>query len=217
MPDITIYLGNKNYSSWSLRAWLMLRRTGAAFDEMVIPIRRPDSRETILRYSPSGKVPALVHGDRTVWDSLAIGEYLAETFPEAALWPADAGARATARSVSAEMHSGFLDMRRAMPMNMRSSVPGREISDAMQGDINRIGAIWRDCRMRVADGGPYLFGAFPIADAMFAPVASRFRTYGVELDETPADYADTLLAMPDLQEWLAAVWDEPWVIDDFEF
>jgi glutathione S-transferase len=217
MPDITIYLGNKNYSSWSLRAWLMLRRTGAAFDEVVIPIRRPDSRETILRHSPSGKVPALRHGERTVWDSLAIGEYLAETFPEAGLWPADAGARAVARSVSAEMHSGFLDMRRAMPMNMRSSVPKREISDGVQGDINRISAIWRDCRTRFSDGGPYLFGAFTIADAMFAPVASRFRTYGVELDETPAGYADTLWAMPDLQEWVAAARDEPWVIDDFEF
>jgi glutathione S-transferase len=217
MADITIYLGNKNYSSWSLRAWLMLRRTGAPFDEMVIPIRRPDSRETILRYSPSGKVPVLHHGDRIVWDSLAIGEYLAETFPEARLWPADAGARAVARSVSAEMHSGFLDMRRAMPMNMRSSFPGREITQAMQADINRIAAIWLECRMQYRAEGPYLFGAFTIADAMFAPVVSRFRTYGVELDETPASYAQSLWSLPDLQEWLAAAQDEPWIIPEFEF
>ncbi|MGB8275652.1 MAG: glutathione S-transferase family protein [Alphaproteobacteria bacterium] len=216
MADITLYLANKNYSSWSLRAWLMLRQTGEKFDEVVIPLREPATHEAILRYSPSGRLPALHHGEQQVWDSLAIGEYLAETFPAAALWPEDQGRRALARSISAEMHSGFLEMRRTMPMNMRSSCPGRVVTDPVQADINRITAIWRDCRTRFGADGPYLFGPFTIADAMYAPVVSRFRTYGVALEAAPREYADTIWAFPNLQEWFEAARNEPWIVPDFE-
>ncbi len=217
MADITLYLGNKNYSSWSLRAWLVLKRTGAEFEEAMIPIRQPDSREQILRYSPSGKVPALHHKGTVVWDSLAIAEFLAETYPKAKLWPKDTHIRAAARAVCCEMHSGFLDLRRSMPMNMRSHFPGREITPETQGDINRITAIWRDCRNKYGGGGDFLFGEFTIADAMFAPVASRFRTYGIELEGTPRAYADAILDLPEIKAWAEAAGNEPWVVPDFEF
>lgn len=219
MAEITIYLGNKNYSSWSLRAWLALKRTGQPFEEVVIPLREPDTHETILRYSPSGLVPALKYGEITVWDSLAIMEYLAESFPEAALWPSEAERRAAARAISAEMHSGFEALRRNMPMNIRSSFPGRGMTPEAQADINRITAIWRDCRRRsgAGAGGGFLFGAFTIADAMFAPVVSRLRTYGVELDEVSRDYVAAVWECPEMQEWAAAAGDEPWIIPEFEF
>ena len=217
MADITLYLGNKNYSSWSLRAWLVLKRTGAAFDETVIPLRQADTREQILRHSPSGKVPVLDFKGTAVWDSLAIAEFLAEAYPKANLWPKDREARARARAVSAEMHSGFPDLRRSMPMNMRSSFPGREITPETQADINRITAIWRDCRSKAGQSGDFLFGEFTIADAMFAPVASRFKTYGIALEKTPGAYAETLLNLPDMKEWSEAAHQEPWVIPDFEF
>lgn len=217
MAGITIYLGNKNYSSWSLRAWLVLKRTGAEFAEEVIPLRQPDTRERIMRHSPSGKVPALDHQGTAVWDSLAIAEFLAETYPKAQLWPEDPGQRAAARSISNEMHSGFMDLRRSMPMNMRSSFPGREISPETQNDINRVSAIWRACRLQHGAGGDFLFGEFTIADAMFAPVASRFKTYGIELEETPRAYADALLNLPEIKAWAEAAHNEPWVIPDFEF
>ena len=216
MADITLYLANKNYSSWSLRAWLVMKRTGADFAEEVIPIRQAESRQTILRHSPSGKLPALDHQGMLVWDSLAIAEFLAETYPNAQLWPKDAAARAAARAVSAEMHSGFLDLRRTMPMNVRSHFPGREITPETQADINRISAIWRECRKQHG-GGDFLFGAFSIADAFFAPVASRFKTYGIELEESARAYADTLLNLPEMQDWAEAAGNERWIIDDFEF
>ena len=157
MAEFTIYIGNKNYSSWSLRAWLMLKQTGAAFDEELIPIAQPTSRAEILRYSPSGKVPTLVHGDVTVWESLAIGEYLAEIFPAAKLWPESPSVRAVARAVSHEMHAGFMAMRRHFPMNMRS-VFDRDIIPEIQGDLDRITALWRDCRQHYGAGGDFLFG-----------------------------------------------------------
>lgn len=216
MVEISIYLGNKNYSSWSLRAWLALRRTGQEFAEEVIPLREKDSYEHILRYSPSGKVPVLHHKGVVVWDSLAIGEFLAETYPKARLWPRDAAQRAHARAISAEMHSGFPDLRRTMPMNMRSSFPGHEITPETQADINRVTAIWRDCRLRFGGNGDYLFGAFTIADAMFAPVVSRFKTYGISLDDTVRVYAETIWNMPDLQQWYEAARNEPWIIPVFE-
>src|SRR5690348_4595352 len=170
MADLTIYLGNKNYSSWSLRAWLALKRTTVEFDEVVIPLYQPGSRETILKYSPSGRVPALRHGNTTVWESLAICEYLAESFPTFELWPKDPGARALARAVSAEIHAGFQALRGHLPMNLRSSFPGREITPEAQSEINRVMAIWRDCRSRYGEKqGEFLFGNFTIADAMYAP------------------------------------------------
>jgi glutathione S-transferase len=217
MADITIYLGNRNYSSWSLRPWLALKQTGAAFDEEVIPLSEPTTRSTILRYSPSGRVPALKHNDLTVWDSLAICEYLAETFPQAKLWPDDKAARAVARAVSGEMHSGFAALRDHLPMNMRSSFPNRGVTPEVQADINRITAIWRDCRKRFGADGPFLFGGFTIADAMYAPVVSRFRTYKVELEEEAQAYSDAVWALPALQEWLAAAKNEPMIIESAEF
>jgi glutathione S-transferase len=216
MADFTIYIGNKNYSSWSLRAWLMMKAAGVPFEEVLIPLYEPPSRAEILRHSPSGKVPALHHKGNVVWESLAIGEYLAETVPAARLWPQPSAARAVARAVSMEMHGGFGELRRHMPMNVRATV-SRAIIPEMQGDLDRIAALWRDCRRRFGAGGGYLFGPFTIADAMYAPVVSRFKTYKVGLDEEAQAYADTLWAHPALQEWAAAARNEPMVVDRFEF
>jgi glutathione S-transferase len=218
MTDLTIYLGNKNYASWSLRAWLALKRTGAAFDEVVIPLYQPGSRETVLKYSPSGRVPSLRHGDVTVWDSLAICEYLAETFPDAGLWPSDPQARAAARAVSAEMHAGLAAMRAHLPMNIRSSFPGRGMTPEVQADINRIMAIWRDCRARFGEGrGDFLFGQFTIADAIYAPVVTRFRTYKIDLEHEAEAYCATVLATPAMQEWISAARNEPMIVEAYEF
>lgn len=216
MPEFTIYIGNKNYSSWSLRAWLMLKQTRAAFREVVIPIGRPTTRAEILRHSPSGKVPALAHDAVTVWDSLAIGEYLAELFPEAKLWPEGQEARAHARAVSQEMHAGFLPLRQHFPMNMRS-VFERAIIPEIQGDIDRITALWHECRKQFGAGGPFLFGSFTIADAMYAPVVSRFRTFKVPLERETEAYAASVTAWPAYQEWLAAARNEPMIIEQWEF
>lgn len=212
MATFTLVLGNKNYSSWSLRPWLAMRQAGIAFDEVVIPLYRPESKTALLEHSPAGKVPVLVHDGRAIWDSLAIMEYLAETFPAAGLWPEDPTARALARCISAEMHAGFARLRASMPMDLREHLPGKGRSDAVEADIARITAIWRDCRARFGDGGPFLFGPFSIADAMYAPVATRFRTYGVGLDTTCQAYAEAVLALPAFLEWQAAALQEPWVI-----
>jgi glutathione S-transferase len=213
---LTLVVANKNYSSWSLRAWLALKHVGVPFEEVVVPLRTPETRAAIMRYSPSGKAPCLVDGDITVWESLAICEYLAERFPEAGLWPADTRARAVARAIANEMHGGFLALRRAMPMNIRASLPGYGMAEGVRDEINRIEAIWRETRDRFGAGGELLFGRFTIADAMFAPVACRFRTYGVALGETAEDYAKAALAWPAMQEWMAAAAAEPWMIPDFE-
>jgi glutathione S-transferase len=221
MAEFTIYLGNKNYSSWSLRGWLMLKQAGIPFDEIVIPLYEPQSRAEILRHTPSGKVPTLVHqrhsgGPVTVWESLAIGEYLAELFPQAGLWPKDPAARAHARAISNEMHAGFLPLRRHFPMNMRS-VFDRAIIPEAQGDIDRITSLWRDCRQHYATGGDFLFGPFTIADAMFAPVVSRFRTFKLALDGEAEAYARAMIAWPAYQEWLAGARNEPMIIEQWEF
>jgi len=217
MADFTIYIGNKNYSSWSLRAWLMVKASGVAFDEVLIPLYQPQSRAELLRHSPSGKVPALKHGEVVVWESLAIGEYLAECAPRAQLWPADPAARALARAVSTEMHAGFANLRRHLPMNMRSVFAGREIIPEIQADLDRVAAIWRDCRRRHGAGGTYLFGGFTIADAMYAPVVSRLKTYRITLDDEAQAYAESLWAYPALQDWVAAANNEPMVVQQFEF
>jgi glutathione S-transferase len=217
MAEFTIYLGNKNYSSWSLRPWLALKHTGAPFEEVVIPLGEPTTRATILSYSPSGRVPALKHGELTVWDSLAISEYLAERFPAAKLWPEDAAERAQARAISTEMHSGFAALRNHLPMNIRSSFPHRGVTPEVQADINRIAAIWIQCRTRHAAGGPFLFGGFTIADAMYAPVVTRFRTYRIALEEMAQAYADAVWALPAMQEWAAAAKNEPMIIEEAEF
>ena len=212
MDALTLVIGNKAYSSWSLRPWLALRHIGVPFTEILAPLGQPDSRANILRHSPSGRVPLLKHGERTVWDSLAICEYLAETYPEARLWPEEAYARAVARSVSAEMHSGFADLRTNMFMDLKRKRPGEGRSDACLADIARVTEIWRDARARFGTGGPYLFGRFSVADCMYAPVATRFETYGVELDPVCRAYADALLALPALREWSEAARAEPWTL-----
>ena len=218
MADLTLYVGNKNYSSWSLRAWLALKATGVEFVEEVVPIFQPGSREELLKYSPTGKVPVLHHGDIVVWDSLAICGHLAENFPEARLWPVEPAAKAAAWSISAEMHSGFMALRREFPMNIRSSFPGREPSAEAQTDINRVMAIWRQCRNRFGEGkGDFLFGPFTIADAMYAPVVTRFRTYKIDLEREAETYCDAIAALPSMQEWAVAAGNEPMVIDQFEF
>jgi len=217
MADFTIYLANKNYSSWSMRAWLMLKQAGAEFDEVVVPLRQAETRTEILRHSPSGRLPALRHGDFTVWESLAIGEYLAEVFTKARLWPATRKARAVARAVSAEMHGGFGHLRRHLPMNMRGSYPGRGMTEEAQADLNRIFALWRDAKKRFGAEGAFLFGEFGIPDAMYAPVISRLRTYGVPLDPDIADYCVAVETSPYFLEWQAAAKKEPMIIEEYEF
>jgi glutathione S-transferase len=216
MADLTLIVANRNYSSWSLRAHLMVKHVGVPFDEVVVPLGQTDTHLAIARWSPSGRVPVLRHGELTIWDSLAIGEYLAELHPEAGLWPADRAARAHARSVCAEMHSGFSALRTALPMNLRVERPGRELNTAVRADIERIRAIWRDCRARRGAGGKFLFGAFTMADAMYAPVVTRFRTYGVQLDGEEVAYAEAIWRLPALVAWVEAGRKEPWTIPAYD-
>ena len=218
MADITIVLGNKNYSSWSLRPWLALKQTGVAFDEVVIPLYRDGSKEKILRWSPAGKVPVLKHGETTVWESLAVCEYLADAFPAARLWPEDRSARAVARSLAAEMHGGFASLRQNLPMDLSRRHPGAERIEKAKADIDRVTTIWRDCRKRFGERGangkgPFLFGGFTNADAMYAPMITRFLTYGVPLDPACAAYADAVMDLPAMRDWAAAAAAEPWVIE----
>ncbi|NMF98352.1 glutathione S-transferase family protein [Aromatoleum toluolicum] len=201
-----LIIGNKNYSSWSLRAWLAARAAGQLFEEIRIPLFIEGSRERILQHSPSGKVPCLIDHGLTVWDSLAICEYLAEKSP--GLWPADPAARAFARAISAEMHSGFPDLRQNMTMSIRKDYAGKGHTPAVDANIARIEAIWNDCRARFGamanPAGPYLFGAFTIADAMYAPVCFRFKTYDVKPAGAAGEYLATMLAHPAMKEWEAA-------------
>ena len=216
MDSLTLVIANKNYSSWSLRPWLLLKQFGIAFDEVRIPLDQPDSAQRLRESSPSGRVPVLRDGSLTVWDSLAICEYLAEKFPQLSLWPASLEARATARSISAEMHSGFATLRENMTMNCRKHLPGKGRAPGVQQDIDRITEIWRDCRTRYGAGGDMLFGKFCIADAMFAPVTFRFVTYAVDTDPVSAAYIKAVQALGPMQDWLAAARAEPEVIAQFE-
>lgn len=214
MGAYTLVIGNKNYSSWSLRPWLAMKMAGQSFDEMVIPLGQQATTAEIARHSPAGKVPILHHGGTAVWESIAILECLAELVPEARLWPEDREARAVARAVSAEMHSGFAALRTHMPMNIRASKAGRGRTPEVDKDIRRIVALWEDCRARFGEGGPFLFGRFSNADAMYAPVVTRFKTYGVELQGAARAYADAILALPPMVEWYAAAKVEPWSIPE---
>jgi glutathione S-transferase len=211
MSELVLYVGNKNYSSWSLRPYLMLAATGAPFRDQVIQLSVPTSKAEILKVNPAGRVPVLHHGDVIVWDSLAIGEYLHELFPAANLWPADRVARARARSISAEMHSGFAALREAMPMDIRNRLPRRGRTPGALADTVRVLAIWRECLK--TSGGPFLFGHFTIADAMFAPVTTRFTTYGVDLDDVCQAYVDAVAALPAMKAWTEAGTAEPWTIE----
>jgi glutathione S-transferase len=213
---LTIYIGNKNYSSWSLRGWLALAQTGAPFEEVMIPLDRPDSAERIRAVTHAGRVPALRDGDFLVWDSLAICEYLAERYPEAKLWPADPRARAVARAVSAEMHSGFAALRTSMTCNIRRKPAPITVGDDVRADIARILEIWSQARARHAHEGDFLFGPFTIADAMFAPVVTRFRSYAVPLDGVAAAYAQAIWSHPPMKAWEAAALVEPLRIEKYE-
>jgi len=216
MPDYTLVIGNKNYSSWSLRPWLLMRNAQLPFEEVRIPLYTPESKQRIREYAPSGKVPCLLDGALAVWDSLAICEYLAECHPGLHLWPSSTEQRAHARSISAEMHSGFTNLRSRMSMNCRGRFPGHGRTVEVAGEIDRIQRIWGECRGRHAEAGPFLFGRFSIADAMFAPVVLRFRTYEVQLNPVCRTYADAILALPAMQQWLGEAVAETEVIAAFE-
>jgi glutathione S-transferase len=214
---LKLVIGNKNYSSWSMRPWLVLRANNIPFDEIFIPLYTGDTdKQRILDITRSGKVPVLVDGDITVWDSLAIIEYLAERFPQARLWPEDRASRAQARSVSAEMHSGFMALRNECGMNLHRPIKPVALSDDARANIARVQQIWSECRARYGESGPFLFGAFGGADAMFAPVVHRFRTYAIEVTPVVADYMNTMMAQPAFQEWTRAGLAETIVIERFE-
>ncbi|MGA3941364.1 glutathione S-transferase family protein [Ralstonia nicotianae] len=197
-----LVIGNKNYSSWSLRPWLLARQAGIPFEEIRLRLGSESFAAEVRRYSPAGRVPVLVDGDLTVWDSLAICETLAERFPRARLWPEDPKARAHARSICAEMHTGFTALRGRMPMNVTAVLPGMGWNVAVQRDVDRIAQIWTELRQKYAAEGPFLFGHFTVADAFYAPVVSRFATYGVRLPELAKAYADHILNLSAMQEWI---------------
>ena len=214
---LTLVIGNKNYSSWSMRPWMALKGTGISFDEIVIPLYTGDAdKQRILDVTRSGKVPALVDGDITVWDSLAIIEYAAERFPDARLWPQDVVARAHARSISAEMHSGFMALRNECGMNIHRPIRSKPLSDDARANITRIQQIWTECRARYGGQGPYLFGAFSGADAMYAPVVHRFRTYAIGVTPPVRDYMETMQANAAFREWSDAALAETLLIERFE-
>jgi glutathione S-transferase len=209
----TLYIGNRNYSSWSLRGWLLARHSGLQFDTCMIPLSTADSKTRILEVSPCGTLPCLHDGNSVIWDSLAIAEYLHEKFPGAGLWPEDPAQRAQARCISAEMHSGFAELRRAMPMDIRARKSGRRYPETVQDNVRRILSIWNACRRRDGNGGDFLFGQWSGADCMFAPVVMRFVTYGVPLDSAAQRYAASVCAHRDVSQWIADAQSESWVID----
>jgi glutathione S-transferase len=208
MDKPKLMIASKNYGSWSLRGWLLCKMAGLDFEEVVAPADDPSTRAELLLLSPSFLVPSLTNGSMRVWDTLAIAEYLNERFPDAKLWPQDTATRAWCRAVSGEMHSGFSNMRSALPMNIKGHYPGFKVWAGAQADIDRIVTIWRDCLN--ASKGPYLFGARPtVADAMYAPVCTRFLTYNVKLDPLCTAYCQTIMAMPHMGEWIEAAKSEP--------
>ncbi|MBD2292937.1 glutathione S-transferase family protein [Anabaena sphaerica FACHB-251] len=217
MTQLTLVIGNKNYSSWSLRPWLVMKQFGLEFEEIRIPLYTPESTSQLQLYSASGKVPVLLHDQVTVWDSLAICEYLAETFSHLPCWPENKLARALARSISAEMHSGFQNLRQNMPMNCRNKYPGKGLALGVQKDINRITDIWEECQQSFGVNGQFLFGDFTIADAMFAPVVMRFIAYDVALDAISRNYVKAIYELPAMQEWITSAKREMEVISKFEF
>jgi glutathione S-transferase len=209
---LRLIIGNKNYSSWSFRPWIAMTVAGIPFEETVISLDDPEFKPRLLAVSPAGKVPVLIDGDVHVWESLAILEYLAERFPQARLWPADAKARAHARAISSEMHAGFLPLRRACPMNFWRPVTMREYSAEVQANGARIDAMWSDCRARFGQDGPFLFGGFTAADAMYAPVVSRLHTYGLPVSSASRAYMDAVIALPAWRAWREAAVAEAWVL-----
>jgi glutathione S-transferase len=214
---LTLVIGNKNYSSWSMRPWLALRANDIPFEEIFIPLSSGDAdKRRILDFMPSGKVPVLVDGGITIWDSLAIIEYLAERFPEKRLWPEDPAQRAHARSISAEMHSAFAALRKECGMNLHRPVGAIGLSADASADAARVQEIWAECSERYGGSGGFLFGAFGAADAMFAPVVHRFRTYAIAVTPQARRYMDTVMALPAFKEWTSAALAETLVIEKFE-
>jgi glutathione S-transferase len=214
MGKATLTISSKNYSSWSLRGWLLARFAGLEFDEVMVPPDDADARKELLLLSPSILVPCLTHDGIKVWDTLAIAEYLNETMPGAGLLPADRAARAHCRAISGEMHSGFSSLRSALPMNLKRTFPGHKVWARALADIERVTTVWRECLAQY--GGPFLFGARTMADAMYAPVVTRFLTYDVKLDGPCTAYGERIMAMPEMAEWVAAARREPDDIDELD-
>ena len=210
MAPLTLVIGNKNYSPWSLRPWLLMKHVNLEFQELLIPLDTPETREQIERYAPSGRVPVLRHGTLCVWDSLAICEYVAELSGSG--WPRAREVRAVARAVCAEMHSGFSTLRSLWPMNARARNRRTAVTAALEADVERIDELWNDCRGRFGGGGPWLFGEYSIADAMYAPVVLRFNTYAARISQTARWYMASVLEDAPLQQWLQAAQQEPWTI-----
>lgn len=216
MP-LTLLIGNKRYSSWSMRPWIAMKVLGVAFDEILLPLYQPESPAQVLRYSPTGKVPALIDGETVVWETLAILDYLVDRSPGLKMWPDDLAARGMARAVSSEMHAGFGPLRKHMPMNtMRDRAKPRDIPADVEANVKRIDAIWTQARAQFGKGGPFLFGAFSAADAMYAPVVSRFASYSVPVSAVSKDYMGVMMALPAWQEWEAAAKLEPWIMEGNE-
>lgn len=212
MAKLHLVIGNKNYSSWSLRPWMALTMAHIPFDETVIPLYQPQSKKRITEHSAAGKVPILHHGKVTIWESLAILEYLADMFPEKKLWPLGKAARAAARSAATEMHSGFVALRSACPMNLRRPRKAIAFDEAVKFDVARLDGLWRECRKTHGKKGKFLFGAFGNADAMFAPVVTRFDTYDIKVSGESRAYMDAVLATPAFQTWKKAALAESWTI-----
>ena len=213
---LTLIIGNRNYSSWSLRPWIAMKATGIAFEEKLVPLYQDGYKQQLLTFSPAGKAPILIDGDARVWESTAIIEHLAERFPAAGLWPADPVARAHARAISAEMHSGFVPLRNECPMNLWRPVRAHALTPEAEANVRRIDAMWTECRQRFGAGGPFLFGRFSGADAMYAPVVTRFATYDLPVGAHSRAYMDAVQALPAFVEWKAAGIAEPWLIAEDE-
>jgi glutathione S-transferase len=211
---LKLLIGNRNYSSWSLRPWLVLRHFDIPFEDEVLQLQGEGFRDVLAQRSPTGRVPVLLDGELTIVETVAIIEYLADRFPDKLIWPADIAERARARAAAAEMHGGFSALRQHAPMNLRASHPGKVSRDAVARDLQRLETLWGDLLLR--SGGPFLFGAFTAADAMFAPVATRIRTYQLPASDVAAEYVESIYGLPAFQEWLALALHEPWVVDDDE-
>lgn len=209
-----LLIGNRNYSSWSLRPWLVLRHFEIPFEDEVLMLSGEGWKEALARRSPTGKVPVLLDGDLVVHETVAIIEYLADAFPDKAIWPSDRADRARARSAAAEMHAGFMGLRSQAPMNLRASHPGKVDPDSVRTDLHRVEKLWGELLAR--SGGPFLFGAFTAADAMFAPLATRLRTYALPVSDTVGAYVEAIYSLPAFQDWLKMALHEPWVVDDDE-
>jgi glutathione S-transferase len=216
MSKPILVIGNKNYSSWSLRPYMALAMAGIDFEEKLVKFGEPAFGKAVKKISKAGLVPILVHGKNTVWDSLAIMEYAAETWPDRNLWPKNKAARAMARSVSAEMHSGFRNLRNACPMNLRRPIKPVPMNDGIRADVARIEALWKECRGAHGRGGPFLFGKFSIADAMFTPVVTRFETYDIKVSSDTQHYMNAVMATVAFHDWKADALKEKWVYPEDE-